>query len=396
MNRRIVIASLWLVLVLIASGCASGAVQFAPTPLPPDLSPLAYTHPSGAFTISVPRNWSVFEQNTGTLVSASFAPPESDSAALTVAVIRTEGDLDADALETAVDTYQSLHRPDLTRYQEQSRTALTDGTWLIAGTRGRADVDLRQLNTFIDASGPLLAVTEVLVPADGVRQAELQTAINTLALNPQAALTVSDVSALSTVRSTPLEVLNVGAWTNQQGVFFVTGEVRNNTADTIASLPVRAVLSDAGGGFLIDALDFTMGHGIPPGGFAPFSLRFGAGQPADSAGYSVEVGGWVPLEGERLVSAGTLTWQEESTFTPEGHLLITGALTNGGLRPVGGLLGMVTIFDAQQNVIGAWFTAQPGERLLAGASTAFEIRVLEVGGDPVNYIVDFQGLEEQP
>jgi hypothetical protein len=391
MNVRIVIVSLWLALALTLSGCASGAVQFAPTPLPPDLSPLAYTHPSGAFTISVPRSWSVYAQDSGTLVSASFTPPDSDSAALTVAAVLTASELDASALESAVDAYQSLHRPDLTRYQERSRTALADGTWLAAGTRGR-DGDLSQVNTFFDAAGSLLAVTEVMIPASGTQQAEIQTAINTLALNPQAALTVSDVSALTGVRTAALEVLNVGAWTNPQGVFFVTGEVRNNTLQAIASPPVRVVLTDASGAFLIDASDFTMGHGIPPGGFAPFSLRFGAGQPPDSAAYRVELGASDPLADETLAAA--LEWQEESTFTPEGHLLITGTLTNNGARPVGGLLGMVTVFDARQNVIGAWFTAQPGERLAPGDATPFEIRVLEIGGEPVNYIVEFQGLEE--
>ena len=68
---------LLILLTLFLTGCGSGAVVFAPTPPPPDLSPLRYEHPSGAFSVVVPRNWPVFTQHATTLAAASFSPPDS-------------------------------------------------------------------------------------------------------------------------------------------------------------------------------------------------------------------------------------------------------------------------------------------------------------------------------
>ncbi len=81
---------LWLALGLILlalAGCGADAVVFAPTPAPEDLTPIRYDHPSGAFSVSVPRHWSLYEQNTTTLATAAFAAPGADEPAILFAVI---------------------------------------------------------------------------------------------------------------------------------------------------------------------------------------------------------------------------------------------------------------------------------------------------------------------
>jgi hypothetical protein len=333
-------------------------------------------------------------QNSGTLASVSFSPPAADSPLLTVAVVSLGAPLDLTALAEQVEAYQTLHRPDLRDYREQSRNALGDGSWLVSGVRTPAGSDPVPLNTFIEARGALLAVSEVILPADAVRRTELQTALNTLTLTPDTSTLIpAEPAALGLVRTQRLEALNTSAWTNSIGVLFVTGEVRNNTETPLTRIPVTVTLLDTRGGVLLEASDFVMGHGIAPGGFAPFSLRFGEGLPNDATRFMVRLGAGEALPNEtRLYGAGTLEWEQESTFTPENHLLITGTLTNRRDFAVNQLIAHVTVFDAQGRVIGAWISPLQDAPLLGGDSVPFEVRVLELDSAPANYILDIQGL----
>lgn len=376
------------------AGCAGGAVQFAPTPLPPDLSPLRFDHPSGAFRISAPRDWATYVQHTGTLASVSFSPPDSAQPMLTVSVIAMSAPVEITALAEQVEAYQTLHRPDLRDYREQERTALGDGSWLISGVRTPAGSDPLALNTFIEVNGALLAVTEVILPTDAVRRTELQTAINTLTLTPESStLAVSELATLGLTRTQPLEALNVSAWTNSIGVLFVTGEVRNNTETILTRIPVQVSIVDDAGAVLIEAADFVMGHGLPPGGFAPFSLRFGQGQPTDAQRFVVRLGAGEPMPAETsLYGGGTLEWEQDSTFTPENHLLITGSVTNQRDFPIRELIALVTVFDADGRVIGAWFSPLTAQVIAANGNAPFEVRVLELDAAPANYIIEIQGL----
>lgn len=376
------------------AGC-EGAVVFAPTPLPPDLSPLRYTHPSGAFTVSIPRNWSIYEQNTPTLASATFAPADQGEPYVSFAVIKVREAVDAGDFGSVMEQYQTLHRPDLNHYTAQDRQAMGDGSWRLTGYRTLPGGLPQAVNTFIEYSGALVAVTDVVMPRDAGLQTALQTAINTFRLNPETALQPTELATLALVRRAPLEVQNVAAWTSAAGVLFVTGEVGNFSDAPVADVPVRVTLLNSDGSTVLEAVDVVMGYGIAPGGFAPFSLRFGEGQPESSTSFRVALGGadWSPTDTPRLFyGAGTLTWTDESQFADDGALLITGTVTNRGTVGLRDLLGIVTVFDRQQQVIGAWFAPLAVDALAAGADAPFEIRVPEVGGDPVNYILDIQGV----
>jgi hypothetical protein len=384
-----------LLLILLLAGCESGAVVFAPTPLPPDLSPLRYEHPSGAFSLSVPRSWSVYTQNTGTLASAAFSPPDSTEALLTVAVINSGQPIEGTRFGELMEQYQTLYRPDLNRYTPQDRQAMGDGSWRLSGYRTTAAAP-EAINTFIEFSGSFISVLDVVLSRDGLLQADLQTAINTFRINPQAALQITELSTLSFVRSSSLEVQNVFAWTNPFGVFFVTGEIANYGDQPVSDVPVRASLLREDGTTIIEAVDVAMGYAVPPGGFAPFSLRFGEGKPGDAVDYTVTLGdaNWAenPPSPPAFAGAGTLQWQDESTFAADGALLITGSVTNTGDSSVRSPLGVVTVFNAQQEVIAAWFSPLSDDHIRADETIPFEIRIPEIGGDPVNYILDIQAL----
>lgn len=382
-----------LIMLTVLAGCDTGAVVFAPTPLPPDLSPITVRHPSGAFSMAVPPHWGVYTQNDGAIVSMSFSPPGYDIPALTAAVIQLADGI-TDTTQIVAD-YQTLHRPDLRRYTETARDNLPDGSWRFGGIRTLSDGTQLPLNTFVRIDGTFVTVVETVVPDSESLRTELERAVNTLAIDPAASLPPGELSALSFVHTSSLEVQNTAAWTNSTGVLFVTGEIANHTGEAITRMPVRVSLLDADRNVLIEASDVAMGYQIAPGGFAPFSLRFGQGQPIDAAGFRVTMGDQPSGSPDReIVSAPVLQWTDESLFTAEGHLLVSGTVTNTGNQTARDPIALVTVFDGSGDVIGAWYQALAAREIGAGVSVDYEIRVLELGGGARNYIVDIQAYAE--
>jgi hypothetical protein len=144
---------------------------------------------------------------------------------------------------------------------------------------------------------------------------------------------------------------------------------------------------------VLEAVDMAMGYGIPPGGFAPFSLRFGEGQPPSTTAYNVIVGDASAVTTSRVFyGAGTLEWTDESTFGEDGALLISGEVSNNSDNPVNEPLGIVTVFDVEGKVIGAWFSSIGVQTIQPDETVPFSLRVPETGGDPTNYILDIQGV----
>lgn len=390
---RILIASLALVAFLLC-GCGGGAVIFAPTAMPPDLSPARYDHPSGAFSIRIPKDWTVYAQQDASLAAASFSLPDMHRPALTVAVINTGETIEAARFGEIVQQYQTLYRPDVNRYQPDGRDAMGDGSWRLTGSRMVPGQLSQALNTFVSFQGSWVAVTEVVIPSDGAQQAQLQDAVNTLVLNTGADLQPTSIETLSLVRANRFGLQNMTAWNNPAGALFVTGEVGNYGIQPTAPLVVRvALLTDEGQ--IAEAVDTTMGYGIPANGFAPFSVRFGEGIASGNARYSVTLLSENP-DGAPPVFAGQgiLNWEDASSFDDDGTLHVGGSVTNNGESPVRAVLGIITVFDAQQKVIGAWFAPLSADALEPEASLDFDIRVPEIGGEPMNYILEIQGLME--
>ncbi len=373
-------------------GCQSGAVVFVPTATPFATSPLTYTHPSGAFSLAVPRNWSVHEQNTPTLAAATFAPPHQPPL-ITVAVINLGQALDDSQLGTVMFEYQTLFRPDLNRYTESDRQAMGDGSWRLTGVRQSPTGQPQQVNTFILREGTFLGVLDAVIATDTQVLSDAQSSINTLRLNPTAVLQPAAPQVLSEVAIVGLEIVHVSTWVTPQGVFFITGEVANYSTVAMSQIPVRAVLYNADGAAVTEALDVVMGHVLLPGQFAPFSLRFGQGQPAETTTYTLTVGreDWQPGAVPAVVSSDALTWTHETSYNENQHLRISGTITNTGQQTVRQVRAVVTLFDDRGEVIAAGFTDVENP-LAAGQSSTYSILVSDIGGLPANYIVDVQAL----
>lgn len=400
--KAVLAACLWLLALAALAGCSGGAVVFAPTPAPPDTSPLRYTHPSGAFSVSVPRQWARYEENTTTLASVSFAPPDSDTPQVLIAAVKlTDQDAAAD-FGSLIDLYQTQVRPDTGSYAEVSREAMGDGSWRLTGLRHATGGIVQQINTFIQRAGSVIGVIDVLLPPERLTPAitdhaagldSLQNLVNTFSLNPDADLEPAPLATLTFAKEADLAIIHVAAWNTPSGVFYITGEIANYGTSTISDLPIEASLGAPDGVQVGGAVDTVMGYGIPPGGFAPFSLRFGGGQGTLASVYSLRLGkDWTPTPDAAVIGEGALVWTDEANFDSFNRLVISGRVTNTGSTAVRQPRAIATVFDGAQNVIGAAWTDLQAEQIVPGASVPFEIVIGEYGGDPENYIILVQGL----
>ncbi len=385
------------VLALVLTACgSSGAVVFAPTPAPPQVGPLRYTHPTGAFTVDVPREWSVYAQNFSNLASAAFSRPGADAPIVVVAAVNAGADASLPAL---INRYQESIRPDTGRYIEQDRQAMGDGSWRFTGIRSLPGGELLTLNTFIVQNGPAMGVIELVLPADESPSLdELERIVNTFTVNAESPLEVAGIDPLALVSTGDVVVTNVSSWVTPAGVFFVTGEVLNNTLNPIAEIPVRVQIFAEDGTGLAEARDRVMGYGVPPGGFAPFSLRFGQGQPDAAQEFRILIGddGWTPETGDAtaLVGGASLTWRDEWTLTEDGQLLIEGEVTNTGDNTVSDPLATITAFDTSNRIVATGFRQISAESIAPGESVAYTLILPELGGIPSAVLVNIQAIRQ--
>lgn len=380
-------------LLLALSGCAGDAVVFAPTPAPPDLSPLPYTHPGGAFSLTVPRTWAVYEVNTTALASTAFSRPDETEPVLTVAVVNLGETPDDAAFGELMTRYQAQLRPDAERYTQQDNAPMGDGSWRMTGIRQLAGGSEQAVNTFIQRVGTRLVVIDLALPDDPAAQAELQRIVNTLMVNADAPLDPAGVDALAAAKPASLAIIHLFAWTTDDGVFFITGEVANYGAQDVYALPVRAVLQTAEGVGLAEAVDTVMGYAVPAGGFAPFSLRFGQGQPNGSMGYEVLLGSEIPAAADgELLPIDQLVTTDESFVDALGRLVVQGTAQNVGDTAARAPRAVVTVFDAAQNVIAAGYADLGVDEIAPGESAAYEIAIPDFGSDPVTTSTMVQGF----
>ncbi len=390
---------LWLALSALLTACSGGAVVFAPAAPPPDVSPAPYSHPSGTFSLLAPRSWALYEQNTTTLAAAAFTPPGETEPVLVVAAVNLGADLDPARINELLNLYQQEIRPDHAYYKQESREAMGDGSWRMTGLRQYPGGITRQVNTFFDWQGSLVIVSEVLLPlADtpaaqaAARIAELQRALNSVIAGTGSSLQPAPLSTFEFVARSGVEIEHVSAWRTPEGIFYITGELHNTGTVLLVDVPVRAVLQTADGLPVAEALDVAMLRAIPPGSYAPFSLRFGAGQPALTTGYVLEVGSVpVPQDGVVFIGDEALDVRDELVFTPEGALVISGTVTNTGTQTARDLRAVVTLFDEARLVTAAAFAEVNPPVLAAGETGSYSFILREYGSSPANYVVSVQG-----
>lgn len=381
-------------LILLVSSCSGGAVVFEPTPLPPDFSPVAYTHPSGAFTVLVPPNWSLFAPDDSPIAHVAFSAPDSDLPTVFISVVNLGQEIASSEVSELMSAYQSQVRPDAANYTESERIPYGDGSWQITGLRELTNGSTQTINTFIERNDNFLGVVNVLLPQEAALRSQAQSIVNTYVLHDEADLPAAELSALSAAAPVQLELVNVTTWTTPSGIFYVTGEVANNGMRALTGIPVRTTLLAEDGVVVADASDAVMGYVLQAGSFAPFSLRFGQGRPGNAIDYEVALGGdeWEPAEAFSVVSADGLEWTDNTQYSPDGALFITGTISNTGLEAVRNLRAIATVFDSEGDVIAAAFTEVDTPVLQTGDEADYTILITDRGGLPEQYIVDVQGI----
>ncbi len=269
---------------------------------------------------------------------------------------------------------------------------MPDGSWRMTGLRAHPTGPSTPHNTFIEINGPYVAVIETQVPTDNTQRTNLEALLNSFTLTGNG-LQPTDLETLSFASSGRLEAVNVNTWTTPQGVFFITGEIVNYGDRPLNEVPVTVRLRTEDGREVAEAVDTVMGHGIPPGGFAPFSLRFGGGQPPLTSSYTLSFGGngWTPDPDATLITEDVLTWTDESTFTEDNRLIVTGTVTNTSDTVFVYLPRVVvTTFDSTQRVVAAGFADTADVELEPGETQAFEVVLPEFSSPPTRYIVQVQ------
>lgn len=388
----------WIFIISISlSACGQGAVVYAPTPLPPETSPIAYIHPSGAFQMTIPRTWSAFSQSFPDLASATFSSPDSSEPHITVAVVTLA---DMPPIADLLNLYQTETRPDIGRYTELERQAMGDGSWRLIGLRASIGGIAQPINTFITVQGQTIGISEVILPTDNPALARItEEAVNSIQINPATPLQPTTLFSTQKIATSPLRLTSVHWWTTRTGVMFLTGMIQNATENPIGGVPIFAGLQNPEGAVVDGESGQVLGYAIPPNGFMPFSLRFGDGRPVDALNYNMTLGGggWNPI-------ATTPQYYGESYFdvtsqrtdTPEGTAIITGTITHIGVDIVRDPMAIVVLYDMQRRVIGTGFIVAKQGVLLPQETVEFSFNITELGGTPAFHLVTVQALPEIP
>src|SRR5579871_3517035 len=373
-------------LLLALAACDTSPVVVVATPVPQDATFRTYRHPSGAFTLRLPPDWSVRDVSQNAAIRVEFSPPDNTGLPLTVYMINTGNVLDAPNLLDAINKYQAAINGDSKVYSEVSRTAQGDGSWRLSGVRQTA-IGPRSLNTFLQADKTFLSAIEVDVTgASDQRLQMLKAIVNTFRVDPTVVIGASSIQAQADVGvNTSSGVLVFGglfAWTNQQGVFIINGQVTNNSGGPLEAIRITAILYDAQSNALVEQANVVPLEILDDQESAPFSIQFRSGKPSQAVRYELQAAGRNAEYALKthLGADSFILGNDKATYTTGGYLSVGGDVVNKTKGPAHFVKATVTMFDDQQRVVAtdSVFLAKPD--LLPGESAHFDLTFFEIGG----------------
>lgn len=384
-----------LVCALALAACNSDPVVLVATPIPPDANYHTYRHP--AFSIRLPADWNVRDVSQGGIVRIEFSPPGNTGLPLTVFVLNTGAVLNATSLLAAIDQYQQAFHGDAALYTEVSRTAQGDGSWRVAGIL-KTPIGIRELNTFFQGEGPLLAVSEAdLTDLDAARLNTLQAVVNTLRVNKETDLAASSLqSAAKTDPDTVPGALSFGGifgWTNRQGDFVINGQVTNQSGGPLEAIRVTAIFYDEQGVALADQQNVVPVDVLPADQTAPFTIRFRDGKPAQAVRYELQAAA-------RSAEYALATYlgddqfirgNEIARYNANNYLTVSGDVVNRTQNAAYYVKAIVTVFDDGGRVVATDSAFIPKRILLPGEAARFEATFPELGGSAIRYVVIIEG-----
>ncbi len=384
-------------LMFILVACQASPVILVATPIPADSSYHTYHHPSGAFTIRLPADWSIRDVSSGEAVRVEFSPPGNQGLPLTVYVVNTGKVLDAGALLNAINTYQAAVNGDAAVYHELSRNAQGDGSWRLIGIR-QTPIGPRQLNTFLQADKAFLSALEAdITDADETRLSQLRSIINTYRADPTVTLTAAHIEALPGVGvNTSSGTLSFGgllSWTDSEGAFNINGELTNNSSDGLEAVRVTAQMVDAKGDVIAEQGDVIDARVLAAGEAAPFSIRFRNGKPSGAVRYELQAsarGAQYNLSGY-LGPDSFLKGNEIANYDRSGYFVVSGDVVNQIKQPAHAVRVTVTVYDAEQRVVASQSEFVEKSDLLPGESSHYAVTFYQLAGNAARFVTKIDG-----
>ncbi len=377
-----------LVLVLVLTACGMESLQPATEPHPTR----QYWHPSGVFTLPLPTSWLVGDLSDGAGLLVTFAPPGASQVQLTIYSVRLGETMDDSAFAAAIDTY--LDAPHNDTLSTVERTAMGDGSWRVSGIRHVRN-ESHPVNVFLQRDGAFFSALEVVIPTyDDLTNAILEMAINGYEVNQEAGWPVGAVDAVPAmnenymVSAGNLAFSGLATWVDGDGRFHVTGRIANHAPYPLEQVAVRATLYDFSGLVLGEQVSPVPGTVLLDGEYVPFDVRFDSGRPIAVTRFGLQAEAVQADASLRtFVGPGSFDWEDRAEYDDEGRLHIQGTVWNAGDAAVYNTTGVITVFDAQNQVIGYVIAEIAPGALGPGESMRFDTPLDEVGGNPARYLL---------
>jgi LysM repeat protein len=238
----------------------------------------------------------------------------------------------------------------------------------IAGEFGITVKALEDVNGITNPTG-LMVGDELIIPRE-----ELATAAGT---------------ATPTATALPFRAENVTFSRSALGGLWCFGEILNSTGVDLEQAAVRVGLLDQDGKTLAEVETPAILDLIPPGGRAPFAVRFPE-PPATFASYTVNpqagVRGYLGSYYRDLVPKGTRGEGERYTA-----YTVSGMIANVGPEDAVEVSVVVTLYDALGRVIGTRRGVPEHNVIPRGGETAFSLQLTPAGGPVDSFKVDALG-----
>ncbi len=394
--KRLIILFMFLAATLLTA-CQSTPVILVATPLPPDSAFHTYRHPSGAFSIRLPADWSIRDVSRSDAVRVEFSPPGNSGLPMTVYIVNTGTVLDAASLLDAINKYQSVVNGDATVYREVTRNAQGDGSWRLAGVR-QTPIGPRQLNTFLQADKAFLTAIEMdITSADDLRMNLLRTIINTYRADPTAVLAAGSVAnapdAGVNTSSGSVTFAGMFTWTDSNGGFNINGQIGNASGVALEAVRVTALLYDAQNQVIAEQPDVIASEVVAANDSAPFSIHFRNGKPSQTVRYELQASARNAEYNLQnyLGPESFIKGNETASYNASGYLVISGDVVNQTKAPAHFIRVTVVVKDDQERIIATdnAFVEKPD--LLPGDTSHYEVTFYQLPGSVARFVTKIEG-----
>ncbi len=395
--KSIVAFALFYAALIGLTACQSSPTVLVATPVPPDLSFHTYRHPSSAFQIRLPADWSIRDVSRSDSVRVEFSPPGNSGLPMTVYVVNTGSVLDAPSLLDAINKYQSVVNGDASVYTEVTRNAQGDGSWRLAGVR-QTSIGPRQLNTFLQADKSFLTAIEVdITGADETRLNLFRTIINTYRADPNAVLTASTLSNAPNpsvnTSSGSISFSGMFAWTDSSGSFNINGELGNTSGTALEAVRITALLYDADNRILAEQGDVIASEVVQANDSASFSIHFRAGKPSQVVRYELQASARNAEYNLQnyLAPDSFIKGNEKASYNAGGFLVVSGDVVNGTKGRAQAIRVTVTVRDELQRIVGTESAFVEKSDLLPGESSHYEVTFYQLAGNAARFVTKIEG-----